>query len=156
RFSCPGLGGWGGGSLGRGRPGINGLVGWSRGRRLTVRARWRGWLVTARGCGRRSAAPAATDAAGRATAATAAATATATTTVPAAPTARCACHRGCTLALAFADNRLGGRCGLPFKDRIAEPLHHQLDRPHAVVVARNRQVNQIRVAVGIEQRHHLD
>src|SRR5690348_6644789 len=45
----------------------------------------------------------------------------------------------------------GSRVGLAFQDRIGQLLHDQLDRANAVVIARDRQIHRIRIAVGVDQ-----
>jgi hypothetical protein len=57
---------------------------------------------------------------------------------------------------AFISRRSNVRSqGTTFQNGVGQILHDQLDGTHAVVVAGDRQVNGVRVAVGIEQRNDL-
>src|SRR5436190_7806740 len=56
---------------------------------------------------------------------------------------------GAFFALGFA------AAGLAVDRGVGELFHDELDRAHRVVVARNRKVDQVRIAVGIDQRDRL-
>ena len=63
-----------------------------------------------------------------------------------------------TLALAVKLARRGFRRSerLAFTDRVGQSLQEKLDRSHAVVVAGDRQVDEVGVAIRIEQSDNLD
>ena len=46
--------------------------------------------------------------------------------------------------------------GLAFQDGVGQILRDQFDRPNPVVVAGNRQIDRIGIAVGVDQRHGGD
>ncbi len=52
--------------------------------------------------------------------------------------------------------RFGRSGGLAFEDRLGQPAQEQLDRTHAVVIARDRQVDHVGIAVGVQERDDLD
>ncbi len=61
-------------------------------------------------------------------------------------------HFGAFVRVLALDRRLV----LAGHDRVGQHLHDQLDRAHAVVVARDRQIDQVRIAVGVDQRDRGD
>ena len=82
---------------------------------------------------------------------TAAETTTTTATVASAiAAAALACGLG------FARRGLGGSEGFAFDDGVGDALDDELDGAHAVVVAGDREVDQVGVAVGVEEGDDLD